>query len=77
MKPPRKSGEEEKKNMATIEAKPQIKNLLGDVTRFMPTTLKVKREGKDAKGRIKIHCKFFLRCTCTCITCTDFIPLFV
>lgn len=55
MKPPRKSGEEEKKNMATIEAKPQIKNLLGDVTRFMPTTLKVKREGKDAKGRIKIH----------------------
>lgn len=59
MKPPRKSGEEEKKNMATIEAKPQIKNLLGDVTRFMPTTLKVKREGKDAKGRIKIHCKFF------------------
>lgn len=60
MKPPRKSGEEEKKNMATIEAKPQIKNLLGDVTRFMPTTLKVKREGKDAKGRIKIHCKFFL-----------------
>lgn len=77
MKPPRKSGEEEKKNMATIEAKPQIKNLLGDVTRFMPTTLKVKREGKDAKGRIKIHCKFFFRCTCTCITCTDFIPLFV
>lgn len=51
--------------MATIEAKPQIKNLLGDVTRFMPTTLKVKREGKDAKGRIKIHCKSF-RCISDC-----------
>ena len=60
MKPPRKSGEEEKKNMATIEAKPQIKNLMGDVTRFMPTALKVKREGKDAKGRIKFHSKSFL-----------------
>lgn len=60
MKPPRKSGEEEKKNMATIEAKPQIKNLMGDVTRFMPTALKVKREGKDAKGRIKFHSKSVL-----------------
>ncbi|XP_062575854.1 WW domain-binding protein 11-like isoform X2 [Saccostrea cucullata] len=57
MKPPRKSGEEEKKNMATIEAKPQIKNLMGDVTRFMPTALKVKREGKDSKGRIRTHTK--------------------
>lgn len=60
MKPPRKSGEEEKKNLATIEAKPQIKNLMGDVTRFMPTALKIKREGKDAKGRIKFHSKCFM-----------------
>lgn len=36
----------------TIQAKPQIKTR-GDVTRFMPTALKVKRELKDQKGRIK------------------------
>ncbi|KAK3579230.1 hypothetical protein CHS0354_033300 [Potamilus streckersoni] len=54
MKPPLKAQlEDEKKNTATIEAKPQIKNILGEVTRFMPTALKVKREMKDAKGRIK------------------------
>lgn len=37
---------------ATIEAKPQIRHVIGDVTRFMPTTLRVKREMKDAKGHI-------------------------
>ncbi|KAI8797141.1 WW domain-binding protein 11-like isoform X2 [Biomphalaria glabrata] len=37
----------------TIQAKPQIKNKMGDVTRFMPTALKVKREIRDQKGRIK------------------------
>ena len=56
MKPPQKSGGAgqggEKKRGATIEAKPQIKNVMGDVTRFMPTALKVKRVQKDAKGRI-------------------------
>ena len=45
------SFEDEKKNAATIEAKPQIKNPLGDVTRFMPTTLRIKRQ--DAKTAAK------------------------
>ena len=55
MKPAQKTGGEkdEKKNAATIEAKPQIKNVLGDVTRFMPTALKVKRGVRDAKGKVK------------------------
>lgn len=43
----------------TIQAKPQIKSKMGDVTRFMPTALKVKRETKDQKGRIKQMGKFF------------------
>ncbi len=51
MKPPQKSAEE-KKSGATIVAKPQIKNPIGDVTRFMPTALRVKRVIKDAKGRV-------------------------
>ncbi|XP_054762774.2 WW domain-binding protein 11-like [Lytechinus pictus] len=38
------------KSSATIEAKPQIRNLTADVTRFMPTSLRVKR---DAKGKTK------------------------
>ncbi|CAL1543591.1 unnamed protein product [Lymnaea stagnalis] len=37
----------------TIQAKPQIKSKMGDITRFMPTALKVKREIRDQKGRIK------------------------
>ncbi|BFZ17748.1 hypothetical protein BsWGS_20787 [Bradybaena similaris] len=37
----------------TIQAKPQIKSKMGDVTRFMPTALKVKREVRDQKGRLK------------------------
>lgn len=52
MKPPKISSEEEKKSTATIEAKPQIKNIVGDVTRFTPTALKVKRDPRDAKGRV-------------------------
>lgn len=52
MKPPQISSEEEKKNTATIEAKPQIKNVVGDVTRFTPVALKIKRDPRDAKGRI-------------------------
>uniref|UniRef100_A0A8C4R3J7 WW domain-binding protein 11 n=1 Tax=Eptatretus burgeri TaxID=7764 RepID=A0A8C4R3J7_EPTBU len=39
----------EKAAMATISAKPQITNPKADVTRFMPTSLRVKRE---AKGRM-------------------------
>jgi len=31
---------------ATISAKPVIKHHIGDVTRFMPTSLKIKRDGK-------------------------------
>nr|CAD7612048.1 unnamed protein product [Timema genevievae] len=39
---------------ATIEAKPQIRNLSADVTRFLPTALRVKREeGKRKKSDSK------------------------
>ncbi|XP_011299872.1 WW domain-binding protein 11 [Fopius arisanus] len=34
------------KSSTTIEAKPQIRNLAADVTRFLPTSLRVKREDK-------------------------------
>lgn len=34
------------KGMTTISAKPQIRNLSADVTRFVPSTLRVKREDK-------------------------------
>lgn len=34
------------KGMTTITAKPQIRNLSADVTRFVPSTLRVKREDK-------------------------------
>lgn len=52
MKPPQISSEEEKKSTTTIEAKPQIKNVGGDVTRFTPVALKIKRDPRDAKGRV-------------------------
>lgn len=51
MKPPQRA-EEETRNTATIIAKPQIKNLIGDVTRFTPVALRVKRETKDSKGHV-------------------------
>ncbi|XP_059173785.1 WW domain-binding protein 11-like [Physella acuta] len=41
----------------TIQAKPQIKSKMGDITRFMPTALKVKREIRDQKGRIRAFAK--------------------
>ncbi|WAQ95597.1 WBP11-like protein, partial [Mya arenaria] len=47
MKLPQKAPSEQKKDAATISAKPQIKNPIGDVTRFMPTSLKVKRSAKE------------------------------
>jgi len=47
---PKPEADRKKKNTATIEAKPQIKHHLGDVTRFMPTTLRVKRDGQ---GKVK------------------------
>lgn len=37
------------KQGATISAKPQIRNLSADVTRFVPSTLRVKREDKRQK----------------------------
>lgn len=37
------------KQSATISAKPQIRNLSADVTRFVPSTLRVKREDKKPK----------------------------
>lgn len=36
----------------TIEAKPQLKNLIGDATRFVPTALKVRRIVRDTNGRL-------------------------
>ncbi|VVC91044.1 unnamed protein product [Leptidea sinapis] len=38
---------------ATISAKPQIRNLSADVTRFVPSALRVKREDKKSKIEIK------------------------
>lgn len=40
---------------ATITAKPQIRNLSADVTRFVPSALRVKREDKKAKTGAKIQ----------------------
>ncbi|XP_015524534.1 WW domain-binding protein 11 [Neodiprion pinetum] len=34
------------KGLSTIEAKPQIRNLAADITRFLPTSLRVKRDDK-------------------------------
>ncbi|XP_063535524.1 WW domain-binding protein 11 [Cydia strobilella] len=38
---------------ATITAKPQIRNLSADVTRFVPSALRVKREDKKANTKLK------------------------
>ncbi|XP_045495520.1 WW domain-binding protein 11 isoform X2 [Colias croceus] len=38
---------------ATISAKPQIRNLSADVTRFVPSALRVKREDKKNKPELK------------------------
>ncbi|XP_076036927.1 uncharacterized protein LOC143022543 [Oratosquilla oratoria] len=43
--------DDDKKNSATIEAKPQIRNLSAEVTRFMPTALRVKREDRKKLGK--------------------------
>ncbi|XP_069701575.1 WW domain-binding protein 11 [Periplaneta americana] len=43
------AAEGKKQHGATIEAKPQIRNLSADVTRFLPTALRVKREDKKKK----------------------------
>ncbi|GAA53910.1 WW domain-binding protein 11 [Clonorchis sinensis] len=36
----------------TIEAKPQLKNLIGDATRFVPTAIKIRRTTRDPTGRL-------------------------
>jgi len=54
---------ETKKDTATISAKPQIKNPIGDVTRFMPTSLKVKRSAKEAKLKKSGMCDNVRQCT--------------
>ena len=38
------------KTGSVIEAKPQMRNLLSDVTRFVPTNVKVKRDGAMPSG---------------------------
>lgn len=40
------------KSTTTIEAKPQIRNLAADVTRFLPTSLRVKRDDKKKSSTI-------------------------
>uniref|UniRef100_T1IZT6 Wbp11/ELF5/Saf1 N-terminal domain-containing protein n=1 Tax=Strigamia maritima TaxID=126957 RepID=T1IZT6_STRMM len=47
------SQEKKKKVVTTIQAKPQIKNLVANATRFMPTSLVVKREEKRRKEPMK------------------------
>lgn len=39
------------KQSATIEAKPQIRNLGADVTRFVPSALRIKRDDKHRKDK--------------------------
>lgn len=45
--------DDEHKGGATIEAKPQIRNLSADVMRFTPTSLRIKREEKGKKREHK------------------------
>lgn len=47
----RKDGKEGK-STTTIEAKPQIRNLAADVTRFLPTSLRVKRDDRKKFSNI-------------------------
>ena len=73
MKPPlRAHGDDEKKSSATIEAKPKIKSGMGDVTRFTPTAIKIKRITQQ-KGRLKPTgmavslCVWVGGCLCVCV----------
>ena len=66
MKPPlRAHGDDEKKSSATIEAKPKIKSGMGDVTRFTPTAVKIKRITQQ-KGRLKPTGMALSLCVCVC-----------
>lgn len=40
------------KSLTTIEGKPMIRNLAADVTRFLPTSLRVKRDDKKKPSAI-------------------------
>ena len=67
MKPPlRAHGDDEKKSSATIEAKPKIKSGMGDVTRFTPTAIKIKRITQQ-KGRLKPTGMALSVCVCVCL----------
>ena len=67
MKPPlRAHGDDEKKSSATIEAKPKIKSGMGDVTRFTPTAVKIKRITQQ-KGRLKPTGMALSVCVCVCV----------
>ncbi|ALC48777.1 CG2685 [Drosophila busckii] len=46
-------GKDQAKGITTITAKPQIRNLSADVTRFVPSTLRVKREDQRRVARVK------------------------
>jgi WW domain-binding protein 11 len=66
--PPTLSKREDKKthfisDRATIEAKPQLRNLSADATRFTPVALRVKREDKVVKKsvpKLGINYNFFI-----------------
>lgn len=42
------------KSSTTIEGKPMIRNLAADVTRFLPTSLRVKRDDKKKPAIVRI-----------------------
>lgn len=48
---PNSSGDDDKRLI--IEAKPQLRSLSAELTKFMPTTLRIKREDKLKKGSTK------------------------
>lgn len=55
---------------ATISAKPIIKHHIGDVTRFMPTALKIKRDGaKKGPGKQGM----LLNLVCILMFCTHYV----
>ena len=46
------SSKEQKQGGSVIEAKPQMRNLLSDVTRFVPTNVKMHKKVDGSKGNI-------------------------
>ena len=77
MKPPlRAHGDDEKKSSATIEAKPKIKSGMGDVTRFTPTAIKIKRITQQ-KGRLKPTGMGLSLCVCVRACIGGFVCVFI